>query len=686
MLKSTTAHSFYRVQGLTFDEIRQILPYLKSMGFDGIYLPPILDAASHSDASNRHGYDNISFFRISPKLGGRRAFRELMRATRKYDLAVALDWVPNHTSDQNRLYKWGSRVYDWYDHDGERRCGNFFGLGWLPRLKMQSAFNFLLSQSYFLWLAATNRNVAVVRRDHSDGLAYPHQVAGWATRFLRLLGSKAIIIDEKILQLGEDMPEGCNTSGAVGYTGLIAGSLLCHNQPGARMIEAAWRAKTGSCLTDAQAAQQCKFEAALLHFPADLDRAVHNINTLARRYHKNEIGVAELARMLATFSVYRIYPLKGHPLSRADQRILSRSSLPQWFKEGLMTGRTDFVKAAEPLAQLMSAVYAKGVEDRMFYRSTWLSSLREVGGALGLAGLSAREYHLLMESWLKAHPLSWATTDTHDTKRSLLSRSRLAACTWVPDQYLEVMERLTALSEKHNAGSVLGPQAVDFVLQTLLSVWPYPEDRLLPYFQKAFREKGVETSWFQENRAWEQEVERFVRAILSDREFLGVLQPFTQAISRIGFDLALNQQLLKFFAAGVADVYQGSEGINPVWLVDPDNRRKPDFYQMQALFRTYVEGELSGDGYRGPPTGSAVYAGTMMMRLIYTCLQARKLYPQAVDAPYEAITVGEGKICIRRGPLVAVMAIDPFVSDVKNDGPQGEILLSYGRQEIRLVA
>jgi hypothetical protein len=123
-------------------------------------------------------------------------------------------------------------------------------------------------------------------------------------------------------------------------------------------------------------------------------------------------------------------------------------------------------------------------------------------------------------------------------------------------------------------------------------------------------------------------------------------------------------------------------------LVDPDNRRAPDFGPLVEMFLTFVLDLPSWAGYRGPATGSAKYDyfGAKMMRLIYTCLQARKRCPQAVDAPYEAITVGEGKICIRRGPLVAVMAIDPNVSDVTNDGPKGEVLLSYGRQEIRLVA
>jgi maltooligosyltrehalose synthase len=679
------ARSFYRAHGMTFGEIiEDVVPYAKELGIEGIFLGPILDALSYRSPNRKdwHGYDAVSRVQISPQLGGFVQFNRLMQVCRKAKLKVAVDVVPNHDSDQNPDYQSGAKTYDWYEGtDGLPRCGNFFGLGWLPRLFLQDRQVFLSTQSFTMALVAQFGDVIkVLRRDHSDGLAYPKEVARWTTEFLASLGCGAKIIDEKIIQLDEDLASDTGTQGETGYKPLTMGNLVSHNGAGVEMIRAFWQEKTGNKLTDKEAAAQAKYEAALQHFPSDLVRVCASLNTLADKIGEDHINVDQLARMLADMPVYRIYPEPGKALSQADCEVLAQTSLPDWYKKGLTIGDPEVVRAAEPIYALMSAIFAKGVEDRMFYRQTPLLSLRDVGGAMDWSSMSVADYHVRMERWSRLNPETWATTDTHDSKRSLVSRSRLAACSWVPARYLAVLVALSEKAAKYKPAG-LDWQVEDFVYQTLISSWPEVSlERLLSkpsgeigYFVKAFREKCAETSWFHNNQQFEQEVEHFVSAICTDRDFLDVMEPFCKTVSQIGLNLALNQQLLKLFASPVADFYHGAEGTDNVWLVDPDNRLPQDYKKLRRL--------LTGIRF-----GAKVTDQTKMLKLVWTVLQARKRFAKAMDSAYEVIEVGPGKLGIKRGRLVAVMAIDPEVGDVSNDGPKGEILLSYGRQVVKVVA
>jgi (1->4)-alpha-D-glucan 1-alpha-D-glucosylmutase len=671
--------SVYRPYGLTFSEIQElVIPYIAELGVDGLFLDPVLSALSYQSADRRswHGYDRRDNDNVAPERGGIVAFDSMMNAAQAAGLSTVIDVVPNHTTDQHPRYQQGSDDYDWFTVNGERRCGNFFGLGWLPRLKVQDKGVFDRTMGYMLKLAAQYK-VAILRRDHGDGVAYPKQVARWMTEALRALGSDTVVVDEKIVQVNEALAQDSATDGETGYKPLTLGNLVSHNLAGVEKIRRQWQVKTGNTLTDVAAAKQCKYEAAHQHFPADLERMVGVINTLADAHGQEHITADQLADMLSTMPVYRIYPEPGQALSAADQAALAHTTLPQWYQAGLIAGDAEFVTASEPLYPLMSAIFAKGVEDRMFYRQTPLASLREVGGAMDMLAVSVGDYHQRMIEWTRSNPNTWATTMTHDTKRSLGSRARLAACSWVADEYLVTMDGLSAAAAKHKPASI-NAQVEDFIYQTLISVWPFPVERLLKqpsgdvgYFGKAFREKCVETSWFNNNQQFEADVDAFVSAIVNDSDFLAVLEPFCQKVSKIGVDLALNQQLLKLFAANVADFFHGAEGANDYSLVDPDNRLAKDY---KALL----------EQLRGIKAGQPVTDDTKMLNLVYTVLQARKRFPEAMESQYEVVDVGAGKLGIRRGNLVAVMAIDPSVSDVSND-VEGETLLDYGRQVVKLV-
>ncbi|WP_243678202.1 alpha-amylase family glycosyl hydrolase [Vulcanisaeta distributa] len=51
------------------------LSYIKSMGFDAIYLTPVFRAMSY------HRYDVIDYLNVDDDLGGNKAFKELLRSS-----------------------------------------------------------------------------------------------------------------------------------------------------------------------------------------------------------------------------------------------------------------------------------------------------------------------------------------------------------------------------------------------------------------------------------------------------------------------------------------------------------------------------------------------------------------------------------------------------------------------------
>ena len=101
------------------------------------------------------------------------------------------------------------------------------------------------------------------------------------------------------------------------------------------------------------------------------------------------------------------------------------------------------------------------------------------------------------------------------------------------------------------------------------------------------------------------------RAFLAD--FTETIRPFIRA----GLVNSLTQTIVKLAAPGVPDIYQGSEGID-LSLVDPDNRREPDFGMLQK--RLAEEGKLA--------SGEAEWqSGRLKQQVIAALLHLRQVAP-----------------------------------------------------------
>src|SRR5206468_2449638 len=148
-------------------------------------------------------------------------------------------------------------------------------------------------------------------------------------------------------------------------------------------------------------------------------------------------GVAET---LAALPVYRTYvePWSGL-VEEADRAAVDAARAPEELRRALLLeeGRGDeFVTRFQ---QTSPPVTAKGVEDTAFYRYNRLLALNEVGGDPARFGISVDAVHRAVASRPAGGLL---TLSTHDTKRSADLRARLAALTWIPDEWAAHVERM----------------------------------------------------------------------------------------------------------------------------------------------------------------------------------------------------------------------------------------------------
>ncbi|MEV0287682.1 MULTISPECIES: alpha-amylase family glycosyl hydrolase [unclassified Kribbella] len=76
--------------------VRARLPYLRSLGVDGLWLNPFYPSPQHD-----HGYDVTDYFTVDPDYGTLESFDRLIRDAHRLGLKVLTDIVPNHCSTEH---------------------------------------------------------------------------------------------------------------------------------------------------------------------------------------------------------------------------------------------------------------------------------------------------------------------------------------------------------------------------------------------------------------------------------------------------------------------------------------------------------------------------------------------------------------------------------------------------------
>jgi len=353
--------------------------------------------------------------------------------------------------------------------------------------------------------------------------------------------------------------------------------------------------------------------------PSEINMLGHSLNRISeknrhtRDFTLNNLTTA-IIEVIANFPVYRAYVTQAgvnerdrryieHAVGRAKRRNPALSATifdflgdvlllryPGDFNEADRMEWLDFVMRFQ---QITGPIMAKGVEDTAFYVYNRFVSLNEVGGYPERFGTSLETFHGQDIERTKFWPCAMITTATHDTKRSEDVKARLGVLSEIPHEWRESVIRWGRMNRRKKSlidGQWVPDRNEEYLLyQTLVGVWPIDpmseaeyeifKARIREYMLKAAREAKVNTSWISPNLPYEENLMKFIDALLSPSSsnyFLVDFETFQKKISTFGMVNSLSQTLLKITCPGIPDFYQGTE----LWdfsLVDPDNRRPVNF-------------------------------------------------------------------------------------------------------------
>ncbi|WP_210495138.1 malto-oligosyltrehalose synthase [Patulibacter sp. SYSU D01012] len=616
----------YRLQltpDFDFARVRELVPYLHELGVSHLYLSPSLQARSGST----HGYDVVDPTKVSDALGG----EEGLRALAGEGLGIVLDIVPNHmgTGDENRWWtdeEARARVFDYDPEDGWYR--RFFDIDDLGGIRVEDPAVFDLVHGKVLELLRDGV-VDGLRIDHPDGLADP---AGYLRR-LREEGAEHVWV-EKITSAAhpvEELPD-WPVEGTVGYEFCGDATALFVDPRGEGPLTELFAELTGETRAFEEVALETQHDQATTTFA----REVARLRTL--------YDVPGIADALAALPIYRTYvdPATGL-VTDADRAAIAATGADEELQRVLTLderGHDDFVVRFQ---QTSPPVTAKGVEDTAFYRYVRLIALNEVGSEPSRFSLSVADFHARNQARAERFPHNLLVTQTHDTKRSGDVRARIGALAGIADEWRDAVRRWRELNAELRPDGIPDGNEELLIYQTLLGAWPITEDRLTGYLEKALREAKRNTSWVDQQPAYEDRVKAFAVALLSHRPFLDDFEPFVARVAEEGRRSALAQTLLKLTVPGVPDVYQGDE-IESLNLVDPDNRRPVDWERRRALLRALKDG--------AEPTDDDARKLDLIVRGLD--LRARREATFG-DGGYRPLDAGEGVCAFVRGDDVLVV-------------------------------
>ncbi|MGV3485104.1 MAG: malto-oligosyltrehalose synthase [Planctomycetaceae bacterium] len=526
------------------------------------------------------------------------------------------------------------RLAFWQVAVDEINYRRFFDINDLAAIRVEEPQVF--QQAHGLTFELLKQGVVTgLRIDHCDGLLDPGDYFKQLQAVYRQMATSdadrnksLYVVAEKILADGEPLPSDWAISGTTGYDFLNQVASVLVDCAGVAKLQAAYPALTGVDLSPREIAYQSKLT--ILHdaMSSELFVLASRLFRLARAHrHTYDFTLPVLLRALreviACFTVYRTYTRPyGWDVSNDDTGRIREALRWAKLRNPLMAWPAfDFIgkvlllefpphlgdelqaqwrQLAVRLQQVTGPVTAKGIEDTAFYRYYPLVSLNEVGAEVGTSGKEPDEFHRVMQHRIQDWPRAMSATATHDTKRGEDFRCRLHVLSELPDEYASDFsrwdEQVQSLTTTINGSQVPDANERYFIHQTLVGTWPVtasstPVDdhylsRMHAYFEKAFREAKVQTSWRSPSQDHEAAVKTFVADLLSDSssEPFKSIASLARRIAPAGYLNSLSQVVLKATLPGVPDFYQGSE----MWdfhLVDPDNRQAVDYDHQRAALK-----------------------------------------------------------------------------------------------------
>ena len=552
-------------------------------GFDGLGAEfaalPVLSPDDRAGALRRHLDKHVLLSRL-----------ERLDAGTELDARIAATNADPDRLDQ-LLEPQNYRLARWQTASYELDYRRFFDVNSLVALRMEDPAVFADTHSLVLeWLRGGVLDG--VRIDHPDGLRDP---LGYLSR-LRAAAPRSYIVVEKILEGGEELPRLWPVAGTTGYdfANHVLGLFVDAGREAALTeIYVSFTRESEDFRATAYRAKHRVMGELLATDIGRLTQLFVRVCEDIRRYRdftRHELREC-LREVIACLPVYRTYVRPGEPVGEADRAHIESAlaearlrrpdidpELVAFLGRILLLEETG-VHTAELVArfqQTSGPVIAKGVEDTALYLYNRLVALNEVGGDPARFGFSPEAFHAACARAAAERPAGMAATSTHDTKRSEDVRARLAVLSEIPEVWREAVDLWAAINEPRRHHGMLDRNTEYLLYQTLVGAWPISAERAVAYMEKAVREAKAHTSWIAPEPAYETAVRDFVTESLRDPEFVAALEEFLPPVVAAGRVNSLAMKLLCLTAAGVPDIYQGSE----LWdlsLVDPDNRRPVDY-------------------------------------------------------------------------------------------------------------
>ncbi|MFD7923063.1 malto-oligosyltrehalose synthase [Streptomyces sp. NPDC059740] len=501
----------------------------------------------------------------------------------------------------------------------------FFTINELIAVRVEDPAVFAATHATLLRLVSEGV-VTGLRVDHPDGLADP----GGYLRRLAAATDGCWTVVEKILTGPETLPAGWRCAGTTGYDSLRRIDALFVCPLGAEELAAVYRDRVAP-LADAggdweETVGRAAQEVVRGDLAAEVSRLVRTaVRISSRAPHHGDHAPwtlrAAVEELLVRMPVYRPYAADAGCRER-DAAMVSRAA--EEAREALggeeaaraLEFVRDLVVGGDPgrapgaggdavdgpgeagcdyeewdfrarFAQVSSALRAKSVEDRAFYRYVPLLSACEVGGEPGEPALSVDAFHSHCARLQRDWPLTGTVLATHDTKRSADVRARIAVLTQAPERWRAVVggqasagpggavRRAEPVEPGPTDLTGPDPQVAWTAWQTVFGLGRRDAERVVPAVLKAVREAGLHTTWTEPDHVWEEEVADYVRS--------GPCGEPGRALTELAAELAphvranvLGAALLHLTMPGVPDLYQGSEQVHEA-LVDPDNRAPARF-------------------------------------------------------------------------------------------------------------
>ncbi|NJQ01046.1 malto-oligosyltrehalose synthase [Streptomyces zingiberis] len=558
-----------------------------------------------------------------------------------------------------------------------------------------------------------------LRVDHPDGLADPE---GYLRRLREATGGRWTVV-EKILTGAEELPPSWPVAGTTGYDALRHADGLFTDPAGARELAALHRDATGLPAERGgawEATAACAAREVVTH---DLAAEVAALTRTAGRICERDPELRDHApwalrtairELLLRVPVYRPYTAPGKAVPEGDAAMLAGAAraartaftvapgaprgtagpvqgtveeaatvdLVRDLALGTAGGSRDHREFCARFAQTSSALRAKAVEDRAFYRYTPLLSATEVGGEPGEPGVSPAAFHTYCARIQRDRPETGTVLSTHDTKRSADVRARIAVLSEAPLEWAELVELLTKETARSTGTAPPDAHVAWTAWQTAFGfgyglAGPLPADRLVPAVLKAVREAALRTTWTEQDTAYEEAVRAFTEA-----GPCGPPHPAAVAFARaLGAHVRANilgAALVHLTMPGVPDVYQSTEREYRA-LVDPDNR---------APFRP-AAAELAGLDEGRPPSGLP----EEKLRLTAAALRLRREHPDwfgrdggYAALPAEGAAAGHCLAFARAGRAVTVTTRLPRLLERSGGWRDTRLPLPPGRWRNRLTA